>query len=86
MRMLYPSLHKKNLHPNYRPDRDNHVKIHDDDNIAYPDLNQFKKLKYTKTFGFDYDPTSVMHYKTRQGTLYSDDLSKHTITSKVIGI
>ena len=69
------------LHEHQRPDRDVYVKIHDDDNIAYTDLKQFRKFKNTKTFGLDYDPTSIMHYHSFQGTLYPDDLSKPTITS-----
>ena len=67
------------LHEHQRPDRDVHVKVHDDDNIAYTDLKQFRKFKNTKTFGLDYDPTSIMHYHSFQGTLYPN---KHTITSK----
>ena len=71
------------LHEHQRPDRDAHVEIHDDDNIAYTDLKQFRKFKNTKTYGFDYDPYSIMHYHSYQGTLYPNNLTKYTITSKV---
>ena len=69
------------LHEHQRGDRNNYVKVHDDDNIAYHNLGQFRKLYNAKTFGFEYDATSIMHYSTFQGTIYPKDNSKHTITS-----
>ena len=65
------------IHEHQRPDRDDYVKIHSN-NVM--DQNQFNKFLYhPNSFGI-YDPTSIMHYKTSQG---SSDGTKKTITSKV---
>ena len=42
------------LHEHQRGDRDGYVEVHDDDNIAYHSLGQFRKLDNAKTFGFEY--------------------------------
>ena len=74
------------LHEHQRGDRNNYVKVHDDDNIAYHNLRQFQILKNAKTFGFEYDAKSIMHYSSLQGTIYPEDPSKLTISSKVFTI
>ena len=74
------------LHEHQREDRNENIEVHDDDNIAYHNLRQFQVLKNAKTFGFEYDAKSIMHYSTFQGTIYPNDRSKHTISSKVFTI
>ena len=65
------------IYEHQRPDRDDYVQIHINNVV---DQEQFKKFLYhPNSFGY-YDATSIMHYKTFQG---SSDGTKRTITSKV---
>ena len=66
------------LHEHQRPDRHNYVTVHLP-NIPYIHDHQFKQLNRSRTFG-PYDPSSIMHYKSLQG---STSPNHPTITSKV---
>ena len=68
------------IYEHQRPDRDDYVQIHSNNVV---DQEQFNKFPYHPNSFGKYDATSIMHYKTFQG---SSDGTKKTITSQVKNI
>ena len=65
------------IYEHQRPDRDDYVQIHSNNVV---DQEQFNKFPYHPNSFGKYDATSIMHYRTFQG---SSDGTKKTITSLV---
>jgi len=63
------------FHEHQRPDRDDYIKVHND-NIIFEKQNQFWKLPGVQTYG-PYDFDSIMHYPPFAFSVHDDYLSNY---------